>query len=115
MGSPLLISPEYNQDGSLRFKNNRVQAWHLGMEGELNNCFSYRLKYTHLQSWGTHQVPFRDKKKTNSGIVEVRYINPNWYGLELKAAFEADKGDNFGNALGGSLTVTNKGNLNRWN
>ena len=33
MGNPLLISPIYNKDCTLRFKHNRVKAHHFGLSG----------------------------------------------------------------------------------
>ena len=35
LGSPFLISPEYNKNGLLGFRHNRVRAWHLGISGQV--------------------------------------------------------------------------------
>ena len=114
IGSPLLTSPLYNTNGDLDFKNTRVRAWHLAFEGELSPMVSYRLKYTLMNSWGTHHVPFSNNKRSNSGLVEVKYRHPRLQGWEFTGAIAADAGSLYGDNIGFSLSVCKRGVLKSW-
>lgn len=115
LGSPLITSPEYNTDGFLGFENNRVKAFHLGMEGSLSPYVDYRLLVTAMNSWGTTGVPFLDNKPGVSGLVEITYRHPALEGWELKGNIAGDTGDLYGKNLGFGLSVAKRGILKVWN
>ncbi|MCC8154870.1 MAG: capsule assembly Wzi family protein [Tannerellaceae bacterium] len=76
LASPLLRSPEYNEDGSLGFKCNRINDWHLGANGDINDRISYRFLFTIMNNWGTHYSPYLSKKAGTSCLVDITYQNP---------------------------------------
>ncbi len=47
IGTPLCTSPIYNEDRSLTCYNNRVEAFHVGVEGCPANWLDYRVLITH--------------------------------------------------------------------
>ena len=102
IGNPLLTSPEYNQDNTLHFKNNRVKAIHLGLEGNVSSEISYRTLLTSMQSWGRMSAPFLKRKDNFSALLECNYNSPKWrFGLQLAV----DHGDIYNNNWGVSLKI----------
>ena len=114
IGSPLIPSPEYNQDGSLGFLNNRVKDLHLGLEGDLSPLVSYRLLFTTMNSWGRHSTPFLAKKSGNSGAIDITYHHPKLEGWIFKGSIAADTGNMFGKNIGFALSVSKRGIIKKW-
>lgn len=106
IATPLCTSPIYNKDNSLRCRNNRVEAFHMGVEGSLLSWLDYRILFTHSNNWGTYNEPFKDIKNNTSGLVELTF-KPGLPGGEwsLTTSFALDNGDLYGNNYGGMLTV----------
>lgn len=114
IGSPLLTSPEYNKDGTLGFKNNRVRAWYLGAEGDLSPQVSYRFMMSISNSWGTHSAPFLNNKRGASGMIDIKYRHPKLTGWEFTGSVAGDTGSLYGKNLGFSLSVCKRGILKNW-
>lgn len=100
IGNPFLTSPGYNSDGYMGFRNTRVRACHLGLEGYFGENIGYRLLAGYAKGWGTPAVPFREVSRTLSGLAECTYIlprSPAWY-FVFSAAADRNKGsrDNWG-------------------
>ncbi|MDR3268301.1 MAG: capsule assembly Wzi family protein [Tannerella sp.] len=107
LGSPLLISPEYNTDGSLGFKHSRMYAWHLGTEGVLTNVVSYRLLVSAMESFGTPYVPTPAKRSDVSFTTDFHYrFRDSWL---FSASFAADRGSLLGNHVGFGVSVAKRG------
>lgn len=108
IGSPLIPSPEYNQDGIVGYLNNRVSDWHIGLNGGISNI-SYRMLATTMNTWGTHKRPFLNKKRDFSALLDVSYHHPRLEGWNFKVSLAGDKGslfgDNFAVAAGLSLVL----------
>ncbi|MDR1780652.1 MAG: capsule assembly Wzi family protein [Tannerella sp.] len=102
-GSPLLISPEYN-DGQLGFRHNRIAAWHLGAEGNIiNYIMTYKVKCSYITSYGTPTEPLLKKTGSLAAAAEVTYINDKRVFFTLSIA--ADRGALLGNHAGISISV----------
>ncbi len=114
IGSPLITSPEYNEAGSLGFKNNRVRDWHFGAEGAISSQVSYRVLVTVMNSWGRHVTPFLSKKRGASGLLDISYQHPRLSGWEFTGSLAADAGSMFGDNFGFSLKVAKRGILKSW-
>lgn len=114
IGSPLITSPEYNEAGSLGFKNNRVRDWHFGAEGAISSQVSYRVLVTVMNSWGRHATPFLSKKRGASGLLDISYQHPRLSGWEFTGSLAADAGSMFGDNFGFSLKVAKRGILKSW-
>ncbi|GBU07467.1 hypothetical protein AwDysgo_07980 [Bacteroidales bacterium] len=112
LGSPLITSPEYNDDGILFFKNNRIKSWHLGLQGSLNQVFSYRILATQTQSWGKMNLPFLEKKDQFSSLLECIYENNEKYrGWKLQLQLALDQGALYGDNFACSLKISRAGSL----
>jgi hypothetical protein len=110
LGTPLLLSPIYNRDGSLNFKSSRIIAFHLGVEGYLHSNLQYRLLLTGGQSWGRYYVPFISVKKGFASLLELVYTPARIDGFDIKLSTAYDKGEFFGgDTFGGSVTLRKRG------
>lgn len=111
VGSPLLLSPEYNDDGSVGFRSTRVCAWHVGLEGSLSPQLDYRILVTNVRNWGTPVYPFLDIKSCTSELFEVSYRHPRLPGWLFTGSFAADGGSMYGTSVGFGLSVSKSGLL----
>lgn len=113
IGNAFLTSPAYNRDGTLVFKNNRVQAHHVGISGHPHRDVDYRMMLSHSANYGTYSNPYVDVEKCTSLLVEVRYTPTRLNGWSLTGAFGMDHGTLLGNNYGGQLSVKKTGLLTR--
>lgn len=109
IGNPLVISPEYNTDGSTVFRSNRLIAHNAGINGTVGILpLSYRINYTYSEHWGTYQNPFRNKRYTTSLLAELSYVTKkeNWIGT---VSLGYDKSNFIGENYGIMFTITHLG------
>ena len=92
-GNPLITSPIYNKDGYHMYRDNRVKAWHLAVEGELTDRLAYLVKGSYREGWGTYNVPLLHKHHSFDGLLEGRYHCGPW---KLGAAYGFDVGNIYG-------------------
>ena len=112
IATPLCTAPIYNKDNTLICYNNRVEAFHMGIEGNLLPWLDYRMLLTHSNNWGTYKHPFKEIKTNTSGLVEFTFkpdIRGNW---QIATSFALDNGDLYGNNYGGMLTIRRSGTYN---
>lgn len=109
MGNPLLISPIYNADGKIIFRDNRVRANHFGIEGKPLSELGYRVLFTHTKSLGTYHTPRTNPVKGRFLLVEASYT-PRWAeGLSFTASYGQNRGSLLGSSKGGMLSVAYSG------
>lgn len=109
IATPLCSAPIYNKDNTLTCYNNRVEAFHAGIEGSLLSWLDYRLLMTHSNNWGTYNDPFQEIMHDTSALMELTFkpkIAGNW---SITTSFAFDKGDLYGNNYGGMLTIKRSG------
>jgi len=106
LGSPFLLSPEYNNDGKLGFKHSRVQAWYLGAEGEISRNLSWRFRLSAMESLGTPYAPVINKLTATSFITAFSYCHKDW---TFTSSIAADHGPLLGNHFGFSISVAKQG------
>jgi len=107
LGSPLLLSPEYNTDGRLGFFHNRVRAWHLGAKGYLSKDISYRLLCSEAESLGRTYNPSLTVLRTLSLMATLTYACPrDWF---FSVMLGADRGNWLNNNIGAGISVTKTG------
>ena len=112
IGTPLIISPAYNKNGSLVFRSNRLVAHNVGINGVVGTRvpFAYRLNYTYSENWGTYPNPFNEKKYTTSLLAEVTYM-PKEKGWLATISLGYDKSDFIGENFGMMLSFIHVGSL----
>ena len=115
MGNPLVISPAYNDNSSLKFRSNRLIAHNAGINGTLESLklpLAYRLQYTYSENWGTHINPLETKRYSTSLLGEFTYApkDCSWLG---SIAIAYDKSNFIGNNLGVMFTISKVGEIFR--
>lgn len=111
LGSPLVTSPEYNANGELGFKNNRIRAFHLGLQGYFSKQVAYKLLTTLHEGWGSMKHPFLKKETNISSAVKISYCHPRLEGWLFSGEIGTDFGDTYGDNTGFSLSITKSGTL----
>ena len=106
MGTPFILSPEYNKNGELGFKHTRVQAWYLGAEGEINRNLSWRLRLSTMGSFGTPYAPTLKKRTATSFNTDFFYNHKDWI---FTTSIAADNGSLLGSQWGFSMSVAKQG------
>ncbi len=111
IGSPMAKSPIYNTDGYLRFTDNRLRGFHLGLMGELGSQVSYRALLSWRKSFGTPFIPRLTPLTATSMMLEATYT-PKWLrGLEIKAQLAHDHGTLYGDNTGALISIFYNGNF----
>lgn len=107
-GSPILVSPLYNEDGDLSLKSNRALSFHLGIDGNITERISYRVMVTHTSHWGTYDYPLPEREEITSALVECFYKFKGSHGwkLGLSLAGDFDTGGLTGNNRGCMISVS---------
>ena len=112
IGTPIVVSPAYNKDGSLLFRSNRLVAHNVGINGIIDTKipFAYRLNYTYSENWGTYTNPFSNKKYTTSVLAEITCMprNTQWLGT---VSVGYDKSNFIGENFGLMFTLTHVGSF----
>lgn len=93
-GNSLITSPIYNKDGNLYFRDNRVKAWHLGVNGEITSCLSYLVKGSYREGWGRYSYPLPVKHHSFDAMLQGVYNVGPW---QFSASYAFDKGNIYGN------------------
>jgi hypothetical protein len=92
-GNPLITSPIYNKNGYSAFRDNRVKAWHVGVNGEITDRLSYLLKGSYHEGWGTYAYPLATKHHSFDAMFRTTYTQGPW---QFSAAYAFDKGNIYG-------------------
>ena len=111
IGSPFITSTIYNTDGYMRYRDNRIRGFHLGVNGKVNEHLDYRVLLSHRTSWGTPFIPALEKRHDTSMMVEADYTFPHHPNLHLKGQIAFDAGNLIGNNVGALVSLTYKGDL----
>lgn len=112
-GNPLILSPIYNRDGRIYCYYNRVNAHHLGLQGQPAHWLQWRMLYTHLRTLGTYHAPVIDPKRADYLLAELTW-HPQWVrGLAVTGSYGYNGGSLLGRSHGGMLTLSYEGLFNK--
>ena len=101
IGTPLIVSPIYNEDGDLSFKYNRVRAFHLGWSGVVGEVWRYVAKLSFSRIWGTPFKPSSYILENFSTFASLYYSPKRWRNSWLfNTSIAYDMGDVYGDNLG---------------
>jgi hypothetical protein len=92
-GIALITSPIYNRNGYTRFLDNRVKAWHMGINGDITDNLSYLIKGSYREGWGTYSNPLACKHHSFDALFQGIYRKGPW---QLSASYAFDKGNIYG-------------------
>lgn len=109
IGNPLLLSPIYNADHRLSCRTNRVQAWHLGLQGNPLPQLDYRVLVSYSRNWGTYQRPLPDVLDNFNCLVEVSWHPERFKGWSAALGVATDSGRLLGDSFGVALRIGKSG------
>lgn len=116
MGNPLLLSPIYNEDGSMKFRHNRVTAHHFGLSGSAlcrlgmrHYCFDYNMRFSHVRSLGTYDSPLVNPRYGNYFGLEVFCRPVQYMGWQFGVSVGTNGGNLLGHNAGASITIRRVG------
>jgi hypothetical protein len=110
MGTPFISSPLYNKDGSVSVVNNRVQVFHLGLEGNVNSYY-YKLLSSYSRNFGRYVAPYPEMVPNSSSSLELMKQFPMLSNLQIGCTLGADIGKLYGNSFGFMLKLRKTGDL----
>ncbi len=112
IGTPLITSPLYNTDGDIQTRNNRIQAWHIGIGGDVYG-FQYRILATHVRNYGRylHDDWYNRKSENTALMLDVSKRVEQAWGLEFGGRIAADFGSQWGNQVSAMIRISKKGIL----
>jgi len=111
IGSPFVRSTIYNLDGYMRYRDNLMRGFHIGITGSITPELDYRILGSYRKCWGTPGILRAESVHDTSMLFEATYSPARVKGLAVKAQFAFDRGSLYGDATGGLLSVTYRGNL----
>ena len=111
IGNPLYLSPLYNTDGTIEVKHNRFVAWHIGLNGNPDERWNYRVLATWQKGYGTYYYVPAHPEENLSFMTEVTYCLPRT-GWAVKGTVGFDTGKLRGDNFGIQFSVINTGLLN---
>lgn len=112
IGSPMAMSPLYNTDGYMRFTDNRLRGFHLGIMGCLGSQLQWRALLSWRKSFGTPFVPHLEPLTCTAMMLEATWAPKRISGLQVKAQLAHDHGKLYGdNNTGALLSITYNGNF----
>ncbi len=111
LGTPFLRSPIYNRNGYLRFTDNRVRGFQMGVSGA-GGALSWRGLLSWRRSWGTPYIPRTDRKDAFCAMGEIVWAAPRIKGLTLKGQLALDAGSLYQAGMGLMLSAEYRGSFN---
>ncbi len=111
IGSPMVKSPIYNQDGYLGFTDNLLRGFHIAVSGCVGGAVDYRAMASYRRSWGTPFLLRTEPLSVTSAMLEATYHVRRVSGLRIMAQLAIDRGKLYGNNFGGLLTVSYRGDF----
>ena len=113
IGSPFVKSPLYNLDGYMRYRDNVLRGFHIGLKGYLASDWRYRLLGSYRKAWGTPLLPRVGSVDDFSMALDVQY-HPvyRFKGWVLNATVAMDHGKLYGNNWGAMLGISYSGAFN---
>lgn len=105
MGTPLVASPMYNDNGILYFRYTRVKAFHIGVSGKLSDELRYRFMMSFNKTWGTVFRPIVEPLENFSALAELVYTPSKLDNWVFTASLAGDAGGIYGDNLGLRLNI----------
>lgn len=109
MCNPHFLSPNYNENVSLSMQYSRIRSCHIGVEGNLDKSWAYRMLGSYTCHWGTYAVPLLNPESVTSSMLEITYTPAKSRGWRLAGSVACDCSTLIGNNVGGMVTVSKTG------
>lgn len=111
--NPHLLSPIYNENGSLTMPNTRIRSYHIGITGEPYKEWAYRIMSSYTRHWGSFAEPLPNPEGVTSAMLEITHTPSKVQGWQFTGAIATDRSNLIGNNFGGMITITKTGFLTK--
>ena len=113
IGSPMVMSPIYNENGFPQFIYNRMQGAHLAVSGSPAANLTYKLMGGWQKGYAMGRIPLPEARETWSAMAEVDWDARKWLpGFSFDCRLALDRGKLRGDNFGFALAIRYSGNLN---
>ncbi len=113
IGSPFLLAPIYNTNGSLDYLHNRARGFHAALEGNPMDRLSYRVMIGYETAGGAGRIPAYKKLDSTSAMIEAKGLPFNKIPqLEVGVRIAFDKGSLRGDNFGAQIQIAYSGEFN---
>ncbi len=112
IGTPFLVAPVYNLDGTPMFAHNMARGFHAGAAGAIGPDVDWRAALSYQKAWGQGRTPQAHPLHDTSAMFEaVWHADRLLPGLRLTAQMAFDCGNLRGDSFGALVGVRYSGNL----
>lgn len=112
IGSPFVVSPLYNENGSPSYNHNRARGVHAAVSGDLTPEWSYVVKASYQEAGGSGRNPAPEIIHNTSAMTQVSWTPGIIPGLQVKAMLAFDAGKLRRDNVGGMVSISYSGNFN---
>jgi hypothetical protein len=109
--NPHLLSPSYNENGSLAMPNTRIRSYHIGAEGQPYRSLKYRVIGSYTHHWGSIFDPLVNPEGVTSMMLEITCAPKQCVGWQFVGAIASDSSNLIGHNIGGMITIRKIGSL----
>lgn len=109
IGNPLLISPIYNDNGTISFYHTRVSGHHIGFLGSPLSWLDYRVLLSYSQSWGTYDIPTSRILSNFNTLFEASFHPHRLKGWDATVSIATDGGSILGSGFGMMFSIRKTG------
>ena len=111
--NPHLLSPQYNENGSMSMPYTRIRSFHVGAEGQPYEEWSYRIMGSYTRHWGSFVDPLVNIEGVSTAMLEVAYKPARIQGWQFIGAIASDYSNLIGTNVGGMISIRKTGFLAR--
>ncbi|MBP5560842.1 MAG: hypothetical protein J6X70_03460 [Muribaculaceae bacterium] len=111
LGSPMLVSPLFNQDGYISFAHNVMRGFHFAATGHFAPQWQWTFKGTWRKSWGNIFMPLESPVASTSWLARVGWQQSTCGGWRASLSLALDRGKLTGDNFGALLSVSYHGNF----
>lgn len=109
IGTPLISNPIFNNNGEMVSLNNKIQAHHFGVEGDIYS-YRYRILTTFSKNYGDVGGNYQNRNNT-SLLFELNKKFAKLYNVECGISIGSDFGKLYGESWGLKFSLRKTGNL----
>lgn len=112
IGSPFVVSPLYNLNGSPGYIHNRARGFHAAAEGCISDSWQYKAMVSYQKAGGSGRIPAPELLHDTSAMIQMQWRAARVSGLTVKALLAIDSGNLRGNNFGAMASVSYSGSFN---
>lgn len=109
IGSPALMAPIFDTDGTMKYIANRMRGFHFAANGNITPDLEWTFKCGYRRGYGNGRIMLPEPIHLTSVLVQGDWNVSQVRGLSLRGQLSLDRGNMPGNAFGAMVSVIYKG------